>query len=185
MHRRGLGAFLIAAAVAAVGCGDDPAPLTGEAFWVEGCNATMSGANCTTNTHALRGARGGAISTSCSVQPAGSGRYSYSFELVVGPNIDQSTEGVVVDVTDGAVGSPGTGGTLIMAGTGWRSNTALGPTSPCRVELTRVSGKAMAGRFQCTDLPDDQVPPRQRFVRGARPQTTENEWAEFSFSNCD
>lgn len=185
MHPRGLGAFLIALTMATLSCSDDPAPLTGQAFWVDGCVPPIVNANCATAQHSLRGARGGAVSTSCSVETVGSGQYAYSMELVVGDNIDESTEGIIIDVTAGGLNTAATAGRLFIAGLGWRSGVSLGPTSPCKVELTRVSGKSIAGRFQCTGVSDSLVPPNQRYVRGASPLTQDTDWAEFSFSNCD
>lgn len=180
--------------VLGVGCGDDPLPMTGQAFWREGCPATMTGANCNTNSHPVRGSNGSpTVDVLCNVVPV-TGGTSITFRIAgieAGQNFSESQEGLFATGLLTAVGQelrPGEdGGFVQIRGAGWSippANGTIGVTGVCHVFIDRLNGQNFNGRIKCDDVRDDLSPPRSRYVAGLIPQTQSNEFAEFSFTNC-
>lgn len=182
--------------VSSGGCSDPPAPLTGQAAWRVGCPPSMTGANCSEATHVVQGTKGSStVDVYCSVTSNGGGSYNISFliaAVTAGQNFAESDEGVYAVGTLPAVGQELVRstdlGSIQFRGLGYSvpdSNGTIGPGGRCHVFVDRVSGQSFQGRLACTDVQDDQVPPRNRYVKGIVPQTMSNDWAEFRFDNCD
>ena len=180
--------------VLGVGCGDDPVPMTGQAFWREGCPASMAGANCNNNSHSVRGSNGSpTVDVLCNVVPVAGGT-SVTFRIAAieaGQNFAESQEGLFATGVLNAVGSelrPGDdGGFVQIRGAGWSipaGNGTIGVTGACHVFVDRINGQNFNGRIKCDNVRDDLDPPRQRYVAGLVPQTQSNDFAEFSFTNC-
>lgn len=192
--RSGLLLGLFVGVCAAGGCSDPPPALTGQAVWRDGCPSSMSGANCIENTHVVRGTQGSStVDMYCSVSPAGPGAYNIVFRAAAvqpGQNFAESDEGVfaVGTLPAGAQELASEEGSIQFRGLGYSvtsANGSIGPSGRCHVFIDRVSGQSIQGRFTCTDVQDDEVPPRNRYVRGIVPLTANNDFAEFRFDNCD
>lgn len=180
--------------VLGVGCGDDPVPMTGRAFWRQGCLASMAGANCNTTSHAVSGSNGSpTVDVLCSVYPT-TGGTAITFRIAAieaGQNFSESQEGLFATGLLNTVGSElrvgDDGGFVQIRGSGWSippSNGTLGVTGVCHVFIDRINGQSFNGRIKCDNVRDDISPPRLHYVAGLIPQTTSNEFAEFSFTNC-
>ena len=180
--------------VLGLGCADDPVPITGQAFWREGCPANMAGANCNTNSHAVRGSNASpTVDVICSVVPV-TGGTSITFRIAAvesGQNFSESQEGLfatgVLNAVGGELRAGDDGGFVQIRGAGWSippSNGTIGVTGVCHVFIDRLNGQNFNGRIKCDDVRDDLSPPRQRYVAGLEPQTQSNEFGEFSFTNC-
>lgn len=179
--------------VLGLGCGDDPVPMTGRAFWREGCTAA-SASSCTANSHSVSGSNGSpTVDVLCNVV-AVTGGTSITFRIGAiepGQNFSESQEGLFATGLLNTVGSelrPGDdGGFVQIRGAGWSvppSNGTIGVTGVCHVFIDRINGQNFNGRIKCDDVRDDLSPPRQRYVAGLIPSTSSNEFAEFSFTNC-
>ena len=177
--------------VLGLGCGDDPLPMTGRAFWREGCSPT-SASPCTANSHSVSGSNGSpTVDLSCNVAP-GAGGTSITFRIAAiepGQNFSESQEGLFVSGLLDAVGSelrPGDDGSVQIRGSGWAVGRAsIGVVGSCHVFIDRLNGQSFNGRIKCDDTRDDLNPPRTRYLAGLSPSTSSNEFGEFSFSNCD
>lgn len=180
--------------VLGLGCGDDPVPMTGQAFWRDGCPATMTGANCTTNRHSVRGSNGSpTVDVLCNVVPVAGGT-AITFRVAAiepGQNFSESLEGLFATGLLPSVGAelrPGDdGGFVQIRGSGWSipaGNGTIGVTGACHVFIDRLNGQSFNGRIKCNNVQDDLSPPRSRFVDGYQPQTVSDEFAEFNFTNC-
>lgn len=180
--------------VLGLGCGDDPVPMTGRAAWREGCPATMTGANCTSNSHLVSGSNGSpTVDVLCNIVPI-TGGYSVTFRIAAieaGQNFSESLEGLFATGLLPSVGAelrPGDdGGFVQIRGSGWSippSNGTIGVTGACHVFIDRVTGQNFNGRVKCDGLMDDLSPPRARYVAGSPPSTQTVEFGEFSFTNC-
>lgn len=179
--------------VLGLGCGDDPVPMTGRAFWREGC-APTSASPCQPNSHSVSGSNGSpTVDLSCNVAPVNGGT-GITFRIAAveaGQNFSESQEGLFATGLLNTVGSelrPGDdGGFVQIRGAGWSvppSNGTIGVTGVCHVFIDRINGQSFNGRIKCDDVRDDLSPPRQRYVAGLIPSTSSNEFAEFSFTNC-
>lgn len=180
--------------VLGVGCGDDPVPMTGQAFWREGCPASATGVNCNTNSHAVRGSNGSpTVDVHCSLVSVAGGT-SVTFRIAAiepGQNFSESQEGLFATGFLDRVGAElrtGEGGGFVqIRGAGWSvppSSGTIGVTGACHVFIDRINGQSFNGRMRCDDVRDDLSPPRSRYVAGLVPQTESSEFAEFSFTNC-
>ena len=169
-------------------------PITGQAFWREGCHFTMKGPQCSNTSHLMRGsARSPELDVTCSVFPT-TGGTSITFRFAAiepGQNFSESQEGLFATGILGAVGSelrPGDdGGFMQIRGAGWSippSNGTNGVTGVCHVFIDRLSGQGFSGRVKCDGVRDDLSPPRQRYVAGLEPQTQSTEFGESSLTNC-
>jgi hypothetical protein len=180
--------------VLGAGCGDDPVPMTGAAYWRDSCPSTMSGANCTASRHSVRGSNGSpTVDVLCNVVPV-TGGTAITFRIAAieaGQNFSESLEGLFATGLLPSVGSElrtgDDGGFVQIRGAGWSippANGTIGVTGVCHVFIDRLNGQNFNGRIKCSDVRDDLSPPRQRTVDGYAPQTVSDEFGEFSFTNC-
>lgn len=181
--------------VMGLGCGDDPLPMTGSAYWREGCPASTTGTNCNANSHSVRGSAGSpTVDITCSVAPTTGGNI-VTFRIAAvgaGQGFAESNEGIFAT---GFLSAPGTelragddGGYVQLRGAGWGVRPeagTIGPAGACHVFVDRLNGQNFNGRLKCDNVLDDLSPPRMRYVVGLVPQTMTNDYAEFTFSNCD
>ena len=178
-----------------VGCAEDPLPMTGSASWRVRCPASMTGANCNVTSHTVRGSAGApTVDLSCNVVPT-TGGTSITFRIAAiasGQNFSESQEGLfatgVLDRVGAELRSGENGGFVQIRGPGWgvtAENGTIGVTGVCHVFIDALNGQSFRGRIACANVQDDLSPPRSREVIGLIPQTTTNEYAEFTFSNCD
>ena len=184
-----MGLFVVLGAA----CGSDPLPMTGQAFWQEGCPSSTMGLNCNTGSHFVRGTAGSAsVDVECNVVPV-TGGTSILFRVATignGQNFAESTEGLYVT---GVLPAPGQelssdGGYVQVQGAGWHITPepgTSGVTGACHVFIDRLSGQNFSGRLKCTNVVDDLSPPHTRYLSGQVPQTQSNDYAEFTFSNCE
>lgn len=176
---------------AALGCGEDPKPLTGQAAWATGCPMNA----CNSAAASLRGAQGSPTTdVECSLT-AVSGGYSVFFRIAslstAGQSFEESLEGLFVrgfltapaqelrsaSAMDlGFVRARGSGGA-------WQATGAVGPSSPCHVFIDRLAAGGFIGRIKCDGLRDDATPPNTRFIRGTA-NAASQEYGEFVFTNC-
>lgn len=186
--RRLLGIVLVFASGA---CGDPPRPLTGQARWVDTClregMGRSGGPHVITGTNSSQGR-----DITCAMSTSGAS-VSILLRAAVGDNIDSSNEGVFISATFPAVGqSAENGSAMSIRGVGWSVSRSpiVGQNAmyPCEVVLTRADAatRSFEGRFRCRDLRDDStVPPRICQIAGQNNITTQADWGDFSFSNCE
>lgn len=176
--------------VAALGCADDPKPLTGQASWSDGCPMNA----CNSAAHSLRGAQGSpTVDVECTLRPA-SGGYSLFFRIATlsapGQSFDESREGLYVRGFLPAVGqelrslSAEDIGNVRVRGNGWEVRVAaVGPSNPCHVTVNNVSNGGFAGTIACEGMRDDSTPPNTRYIRGGT-NAMNPDRGEFIFTNC-
>ncbi len=170
-------------------------PATGSAAWRVRCPASSSGANCNVTSHSVRGSAGSpTVDVVCNVAPTTGGtRITFRIAAIEpGQNFSESQEGLfatgVLERAGAELRSGGEGGFVQVRGAGWGVKPAdgtIGVTGVCHVFIDAVDGQNFRGRMRCEGLQDNLSPPRSREVIGLIPQTTTNEYAEFSFANCD
>ena len=179
-------------ALVAAGCGDDPAPLTGQASWADSC---PPGANCLPRTHSVRGSLGSpTVDVDCQLAQV-TGGYSVFFRIgavSMGGTIDDSQEGLLATGFLPGIGqelrtAPNMNGYVSVKGLGWSVAMAtVGPTGQCHVFIDRIASGGYVGRISCPAVMDDQTPPTTRIIRAgvssAVPPTPE--FGEFVFTNC-
>lgn len=181
--------------VLGLGCADDPLPMTGSASWRVRCPASMTGANCNVTSHSVRGSAGSpTVDLSCNVVPT-TGGYSVTFRIAAiepGQNFSESQEGLFatgfIERAGTEMRADANGGFVQIRGAGWSvtpERGTIGVTGACHVFIDALNGQNFRGRMACSNVQDDLSPPRSREVIGLIPQTTTNEFAEFTFSNCD
>lgn len=177
-------------AVCAVGCGDDPVPLTGQASWGDTCPPAQPCGS--PGVHAPRGAAGSpTVDVDCSISGA-SGGYNVFFRIATiaaGGNFDDSSEGLLARGFLPAVGQELRSGTDTSAiasirGLGWSVSSApLGPSGQCHVFIDRIASGGFSGRIACPMVNDDNTPPRVRIIRGGV-GASNPDYGEFVFTNC-
>jgi hypothetical protein len=176
--------------VVALGCGEDPKPLTGQAAWSDGCPMNA----CNSAAHSLRGAQGSpTVDVECTLRPV-MGGYSVFFRIaalsMAGQSFDESREGLFVRGFLPAVGqelrsaSMDDIGNVRLRGSGWEVRVAaVGPSNPCHVTVNALSNGGFAGTINCEGMRDDASPPNTRFVRGGS-SAMNPMLGEFIFTNC-
>ena len=179
--------------VLGLGCGDDPVPMTGRAFWREGCTAA-SASSCTANSHSVSGSNGSpTVIVSCNVAP-GAGGTRVSFQIAAierGQNFEESQEalfatGLLTGAGAELRSADDENGFVQVRGSGWAvRNASIGVVGNCHVFIERINGQSFNGKIKCDGITDDLTPPRTRYLAGLAPQTADNEFGEFSFTNCD
>ncbi len=180
--------LLVLFSAAALGCGEDPKPLTGQASWTDGCPMNA----CVSAAHSVRGAQGSpSVDVECALVPA-SGGYSVFFRIaalaIAGQSFDESREGLYALGFLPGVGrelqtSDG-GGTVRVRGNGWQvPNATIGASGACHVFIDSVANGGFTGRINCEGILDDIRPPNTRYVRGNAGAAMAN-FGEFVFTNC-
>lgn len=179
--------------VLGLGCGSDPVPMTGRAFWREGCTPT-SASPCQPNSHSVSGSNGSpTVVISCNVAP-GTGGTRVSFQIAAierGQNFEESQEalfatGLLPTGMTELRSSDDENGFVQIRGSGWAvRNASIGVVGQCRVLIDRINGQSFNGKIKCDGITDDLTPPRTRYLVGLAPSTATNEYGEFSFTNCD
>jgi len=178
--------------VVALGCGEDPKPLTGQASWSVGCPMNA----CNSAAYSVRGAQGSpTVDVECGLIPV-SGGNSVFFRIaslsMPGQSFDASLEGLYVrgflpavgqelrSLSDMDVGNVRTRG----SGGAWQVRVAaVGPSNPCHVVINTLSNGGFAGTINCEGMRDDATPPNTRYIRGGSNAMNPN-LGEFIFTNC-
>jgi len=172
-------------AVTLLGCGEDPKPLTGLAYWADACPMSA----CRSETHQVRGSRGSStVDVDCSLAD---GVVFFKIGALDGAqtNFDESSAGIRLQGTFNGVGEV-PNGRVDIAGLGWRVagapvGPAVGATGPgCRVFVDTIRNGGFVGRISCVNVNDSSSPPRQRLIRGFSPPTASGDYGEFVFENC-
>lgn len=189
MSMRGSMRWLAVFTVCAVGCGDDPLPLTGQASWGDTCPPAQPCGS--PGVHSPRGAAGSpGVDVDCSISGA-SGGYNVFFRIATiapGGNFDDSSEGLSVAGWLPAIGqelrSNGSDAYAAIRGLGWSvSRATLGATGQCHVVITRIASGGFSGTIACPMVNDDNTPPRVRIIRGGV-AASNPDLGEFVFTNC-
>lgn len=182
--------FFALIALTALGCADEPKPLTGQAAWTDGCPMNA----CSSAAHYVRGAQGSpTVDVECALAPS-SGGYSVFFRIATlaqaGQSFDESREALYVRGFLPAVGQELQSASMMdigyvrVRGNGWQvSNAPVGVTNPCHVFIDRLANGGFIGRLSCEGMRDDATPPNTRFVRGGSNAMDAN-FGEFVFTNC-
>ena len=182
---RGSVRFFAVFAVTLLGCGEDPKPLTGLAYWADACPMSM----CNSVPHQVRGSRGSpTVDVDCSLAD---GVVFFKIGALDGAqtNFDESSAGIRLQGTFNGVGEV-PNGRVDIAGLGWRVagapvGPAVGATGPgCRVFVDTIRNGGFVGRISCVNVNDSSSPPRQRLIRGFSPPTASGDYGEFVFENC-
>jgi len=175
---------------AALGCSEDPKPLTGQASWADGCPMNA----CNSTPHSLRGAQGSpTVDVECSLRPV-MGGHAVFFRIAAlstaGQSFDESREGLLVRGFLPAVGqelrslSTEDVGNVRARGNGWEVRVAaVGPSNPCHVNITNLSNGGFAGTVSCDGMRDDATPPNTRYIHGGT-NAMNPDFGEFIFTNC-